>query len=88
MESKTHLCVCGHCREDHQNLLGTKQRYPCLKCPCPSFRKRVAVKDEIGWHKPPGQAPPIINPAIKIKARQMPEKREFKSLVEIVNRII
>jgi len=40
-QNPTLTCVCGHDREDHQHLLGTKLRYPCLKCPCPSFRKRL-----------------------------------------------
>ena len=37
-ESNSDLCVCGHDRENNQHLLGMKSRYPCLKCPCPSFR--------------------------------------------------
>ena len=39
-QPKADLCVCGHDRENHQHLLGTKLRYPCQKCTCPSFRER------------------------------------------------
>jgi len=40
MGQENDLCVCGHPRDQHQHLLGTEVRYPCLKCACPSFRKR------------------------------------------------
>lgn len=40
MEEENNLCVCGHCRTHHQHLLGTKVRYPCLKCDCPNFARR------------------------------------------------
>jgi len=40
MGEENDLCVCGHARIHHQHLLGTEIRYPCLKCACPTFRKR------------------------------------------------
>jgi hypothetical protein len=39
MQQEIDFCICGHPREQHQHLLGTEVRYPCLQCPCPNFRK-------------------------------------------------
>jgi len=40
MAEYSDLCICGHDRIQHQHFLGTKVRYPCLKCTCPNFRER------------------------------------------------
>jgi len=40
MTVENDLCVCGHQREHHQQLLGAKVRYPCLQCTCANFRER------------------------------------------------
>jgi len=40
MGIESDLCVCGHGRGQHQHLLGTKVRYPCLQCTCANFRER------------------------------------------------
>jgi len=40
MNEQDDLCFCGHSRGQHQHLLGTKIRYPCLQCTCADFRQR------------------------------------------------